>query len=477
MKFGFILFYLLIWKLLIGVAWSAPPVDLFFLNIGIGKYAQVPQNLGGENTKSFTPTPNGPWSATRLSYAFQKLGAVEGIELRDNKSNFFIKREDIFQSLEDIITLSKNSPNPFIIYYYNGHGVGEGVGWNLFSIPGDFIGPVPSKDLELLSKHTARASEIVDRLEKSEVPFLILFDNCYEGNESNFTNDILTDEAANNLNDMLRILRHLNQFHTQYPVLFSTEPGKKVSAVADPDTKFTDKSVGPLARRILKALEQLPENEIDLSSLVKALTDHKNQSTSIPLDTVTQPAITHVNTPLPDIRFYRKEEAPKILLREGSGNTANLSNFDNPSVVTPSSPKPKEIKLLVSGSADDFITEGSTYDFVLTPDNITNFDFDPKDSLDFIFEHGKIRGIVRLQVPRNHRISPGIYKTKNTSEAGDDWRFELNMDGRGCSQSEGMIDIISIEKKNNQVISIAMNFEQICDNIGKAKGQLNINWQ
>ena len=85
------------------------------------------------------------------------------------------------------------------------------------------------------------------------------------------------------------------------------------------------------------------ENEIDLSSLVKALTDQENQSISIPLDTVTRPAITYVNTPLPDISFYRKEEAPKILLREGSGNTANLSNFDSPSVVTPSSPKPRPI--------------------------------------------------------------------------------------------------------------------------------------
>ena len=475
MRFSFILFYLLIWKLLIGVAWSAPPVDLFFLNIGIGKYAQVPQNFDSNNTVSFTPTPNGPWSATRLSYAFQKLGAVEGIELRDNNSNFLIKKEDILQSLEDIITLSKNSSNPFIIYYYNGHGLGEGVGWNLFSIPGDFIGPLPS-DVEILSRQTIYASEIVERLEKSEVPFLILFDNCYEGKESNFTNDILTDKAANNLNDVSKILRHLNQFHTRYPVLFSIDPGKTVSAVADPNAKFTDKSVGPLARRILKILEQLPENEIDLSSLVKALTDQKNQGISIPLDTVTQPAITYVNTPLPDIRFFRKEEAPKILLREGSGNTANLSNFDSSSVVTPASPKPKEIKLLVSGSADDFITEGATYDFTLTSENITNFNSNSKDSLDFIFEHGKILGIVGLQAPSNHTISLGKYQTKNISEFGADWRFELSMDGRGCNQREGMLDITTVQIRNDQIIRIETNFEQICDNIGKAKGQLNIIW-
>lgn len=476
MKFSFILFYLLIWKLLIGVAWSAPPVDLFFLNVGVGKYAQVPQNFDSKNTVSFTPTPNGPWSATRLSYAFQKLGAVEGIELRDNKSDFLIKKEDILQSLEDIITLSKSSSNPFVIYYFNGHGLGEGVGWNLFSIPGDFIGPLPPKDLEMLSRQTVYASEIVERLEKSEVPFLILFDNCYEGNELNFTNDILTDKAANNLNDILKILRHSNQFHTRYPVLFSIEPGETVSAVADPNAKFIDKSVGPLARRILKILEKLPENEIDLSSLVKALTDQENQSISIPLDTVTRPAITYVNTPLPDISFYRKEEAPKILLREGSGNTANLSNFDSPSVVTPSSPKPREIKLLVSGSADDFITEGATYDFTLTSDNITDFNFNPKDSLDFIFEQGKIIGIVHLQVPSNHIISPGKYQTKNTSEVEDKWRFELSMDSRGCNQSEGVLNITTVQIENDQIIRIEANFEQICDNIGKAKGQLNIIW-
>lgn len=462
----------LLWIVYVAPLAAAEPAELYFLTVGVGSYAQAPPDRTSDRLRSFAQTPNGPWSAYRLAYALVGLGAVRGIEL-SGMQHSLVRRQDVFTALDELIATARLGSNPFILYYFNGHGIGEGLGWNLFAVPGDFVGPWPAEDLSVLTDKTLYAAEVVDRLNDSGIPYLAIFDHCYEGEEQSFEAGALSQEAAQNLNDVLAVMRYMNQFHTDSPVLFSASPGTVVSAVADPHPDFGDRSVGPLARRLLLAIAAHEETGTDLDGLVSALTDAAGQT----LDPVTQPAITFVEKPLPGINFAAREKAPTIERRQGSGREPNLAPAARP--VAPeahASPIPKRIRLLVEGSADDFVTEGRRYDLTLTAQNIDYFEYEPDHSISMMFQQNELLGTFDLEIPPDPAGAAGRHTFGRAGTLDGEWGFELSLDGRGCNEITGVLEIEQLPAQGGEPREFALNFEQVCDHRGVSRGRMEIAW-
>lgn len=262
--------------------------DVYYLVIGSEHY--VGAAAPGVNS---LPTIDGMRkSALAVAGVLDGGGSAFGITLLSD-SKHFVSVRDIDTGLNALVKRVRDDrpAKPLLVFYFAGHGVSEGVAWNHFSLPGNFAyrGSLGAQTVEGLAKVTLHASELVDRLEKGGVPFLLLLDTCYEGKPESFRSPVLTGPAVESLRATAAVLRFMNEFHEAGQVLFSTQPGTTVSPSPDPrdpDPKTT--GVAPLARRFL-----LIAGRVRLSQQPLSLGEFVTNMVSPDLDPATGPAVTH----------------------------------------------------------------------------------------------------------------------------------------------------------------------------------------
>ncbi|SHI85451.1 hypothetical protein SAMN02745146_1705 [Hymenobacter daecheongensis DSM 21074] len=172
-----------------------------------------------------------------------------------------ISRQQVIASVAKLIRRVKaeKKPNPLLVFYFAGHGLSEGLGWNLFLVPGDFRYKIGS-DLLKLSDQTLYAGDVYDAFAAADLPFLLLLDCCYEGKGQNInTNEYAYQQSllqvAELAKNSIAIVRKLNEFEEPNPVFFSTTPGKRIETVPLPG--LAQRKVGPLCCRSLLAFRKL----------------------------------------------------------------------------------------------------------------------------------------------------------------------------------------------------------------------------
>lgn len=59
------------------------------------------------------------------------------------------------------------------------HGISEGVAWNHFSVPGNFVygTPLDELDVQAMAAHTLYAGDLADELDKLKIPYILLPDS------------------------------------------------------------------------------------------------------------------------------------------------------------------------------------------------------------------------------------------------------------------------------------------------------------
>jgi hypothetical protein len=230
-------------------AHAADRFQVFFLAAGSTYYLQ-PKEPGLHGFKQLSGANN---SARLVAELLSKHGAIAGATLVSQPDRFLSKR-DFESALKSVAAqIGERRPkNPLLIVYYAGHGVSEGVAWNHFSVPGNFVygAPLDRLDIEAVASHTINAGLLADELDRLKIPYVLLLDSCYEGDPKSFESPVLGRTAIQNLTAVAAILLFQNEFHTPNPVIFSAEPGKKVPLAPDPREPLT-KNLAPIARRLL----------------------------------------------------------------------------------------------------------------------------------------------------------------------------------------------------------------------------------
>jgi hypothetical protein len=218
-------------------------------------------------------------------------GATFGIIMtsaEDGPSSRYVTLKDIYAAIDGVVAQIRKdkAPHPLLVIYVAGHGVADGVGWNHFLFPGDFVyrGHPTSESLDQLAARSLHAATLVDRLNKLNLHYLVMLDSCYEGTVGKFETGILSSQAASGLNDVMNALRWINEFHQSDPVLFAAPPGTLTQTVADP-TDSQPNLIGPLARRFLLAFDVTQIDGLPLGNLVDAMKSRN-------LDPATQPTFT-----------------------------------------------------------------------------------------------------------------------------------------------------------------------------------------
>jgi len=222
----------------------AAALNLFYVAVGNSHYRQS----SAPGVRSFSDSSGGNKSARMVAAALHRIGARGGVLFRSEEGRF-VTRAQVLRALRETIAQAKKHPKPFIVYYFVGHGISEGVAWNHFSIPGEFVGTPEKMRVETLAQTTLHTADVFDLLKASGVPFLMMLDNCQEGETAQLTTRVFSEALRQNIGDAFQVLRYMNEFREPNPVLFSTAPGTVTRTVKDPSNPASPLSVGPLGRR------------------------------------------------------------------------------------------------------------------------------------------------------------------------------------------------------------------------------------
>ena len=243
--------------------------DVYYFAVGSGHYSHDPTLLEADFA-GLNNVPAAVESTHRVKTLFDSNGAIGGEILISEEETFnFITRKKLFEGLKDALenAKAKNTPNLLFVFYYCGHGFTNGELEAMFIPPGDLHVDPSTLDSESWLNRMISPIEIREIIEDAEIPYMIIMDCCYEGEEKPLermnptTATLMGLDAALELEDqVIEIVRSMNRMIGPDPVLFSTLSGNFVETVKFP---FTDgnKEVGPLCRRMHIVYQKLENLE------------------------------------------------------------------------------------------------------------------------------------------------------------------------------------------------------------------------
>lgn len=448
--------------------------DVVFLSIGVENYATLGEKKELNGTREFSSPRSGKHSASRIAYQLS-LRAKWGMMLSDD-SERFITRNDVWSAVHETLSVLEKYDNPLLVLYYNGHGLGEGLGYGHFLVPGDFIGPYPIQDLvEAEEEQLVSVLGILDAIDKAKIPSLVLLDTCYEA-ESKAFNNTLVPEVEQLGQDVTNILKTLN---SQYPAITASQPTSLASTVNDPYPKLSKKSIGPLARRFLMALERSAAVEVSVSDLItQILSETLDQQTEVPR---AQPKGHKWKGALPKPR-----ESIQLIQRVGSAKVPNFEILDRgvaeqkadveagQSTHFSLSEQPTYAK--VSLVADSFgkgrpassgqIDDPTDLVFTTTLKNAADFATGDSDVSSFSYD---IPAHLIDQVPSTFRL--------HAFDRFDD-KPGLGMSFRGtsCEVVKGEAKNVVVTSEDGVLQTLAMDFSIECLNGSFAEGTMDVVW-
>lgn len=436
--------------------------DVFFVAIGSDNYAQP------AGASHFSPLQNAAdRSGERVADLLHRAGARFGVSLVSDDTHY-VSRTDVMRALNQVHTqfVQSRATHPLLVFYFAGHGISEGIGWNHFSVPGDFASSrdIATLGIEELTAATLHAADLVDTLESYKIPFLLLLDTCSEGKREDFRHSVLSGMAQQNLRDTAAILRVLNEFRNTYPVLFSAEPGTVASTVADPrDPNFY--SLGPLARRLTIIFDRANQSHAPFS-LSQLLAD----LSSTTLDATTKAAVCHTeNRAFPQLVGDPDNPIVGRLERlSATATKAALCCAAKSVAQSPPSPQHAAGALAIDGKSGEYVTGGRPFRFVSPPSVFLINELSPRRIALEIDDGPGAPWLVSFDAGDGGRFSVRDYPNAQRFDMGNSAHpgIEISGNGHGCNSVAGSFTVTGAEYAASGALSrVKMNFTQLCDDV------------
>lgn len=332
--------------------------DLYLVAVGSSFYAEAQQ----PDEKAFSRIFGGNKSARFVATRLHGAGAKYGVLLTSAREKF-ITVQDIYSAIDHVTAQIKRdgSERPLFLFYFAGHGISEGVGWHQFLVPGNFLyrGSLVGLNVEALGSATLSASALVNKLDDAQFRYIAILDACYEGDEAKFESPVLEGPAVDSLRSVANILRFMNEFRHQSPVLFSTPPGSVVSTVEDP-TASSPEQIAPSARRITLALDTAAGggNPMTVSEFINLMKSRQ-------LDTQTLPAVTNAE-PAEDwrLQFLTWQREGRIVKEmQGSATRGEVCCEQAPIATNDTQTDRVAGRVTIRPEDSDYISQGYGFDF------------------------------------------------------------------------------------------------------------------
>ena len=314
--------------------------DIYFVAIGNEHYVG-----GGAAGLRWPSVPAPVNSATRVAGLLQSSGARFGILVTSDRRHA-VTRADMRRAIVDLKKrIRADRPaRPLVFFYYMGHGLGDTFNQTLYLVPGDMaLGYLPSQtasailgtetvsNLDVVSslanfrmppalsyfdeffpgdllfnpfvpgdqaRARARAQKLQDDSDRADrsgqvpkgdvppVPYVALFDNCYdlvvqdlidlrkpvpEGNGGIAARLLGRGSRMIETAVQRKILKDLGEIESEGVVLYAAKPGTHSDHYANPSDPSDGDPVGPLARRLMIAALNRKSPPVTLRDLERAI--------------------------------------------------------------------------------------------------------------------------------------------------------------------------------------------------------------
>ncbi len=440
---------------------AGPRFDLYFVAIGSDNYVQP------ASASHFSSLQNAADRSGQRVAELLRSGARFGVTLVSDDKHY-VSRADMLRALNRVhAEIARVHPaRPLLVFYFAGHGISEGIGWNHFSIPGNFASgkDIPALGIDDLTGTTLHAAELVDTLKSFKLPFVLLLDTCSEGKKEDFRSSVLSGGAQQTLRDTATILRTINEFRDSYPVLFSAEPGTVATTVADPrDPEFY--SLGPLGRRLTLIFDKANQSHAPLS-LERLLSD----MTSSALDPATKPAICHMQKRAFDqLLFDPATPASGTIERQAAtAAQAEICCSVKPAAVAPAASHGATGTLQLEGKNGEFVTGGQLYRFVSPP---AKFQIVELGEGRLAMEIDDLPGspwLASFDTGDGSRFAARSYVNAQRFDFGDKGRpgLEISGNGHACNSVGGSFNVSSVDYRASDTLSrLKLSFGQLCGDV------------
>jgi len=410
--------------------------DIYYLAVGSSYYKNSGfSNLEGSNK-----------SAKKVAYYLDRSGATSGIVLVSDEDKL-VTKNDVLTALDNLLTKIKSSKpqNPLVVFYFCGHGISEGIGWNHFSIPGDFDVKLEDINIDTLIQSAIYASEISDTVKQENLPCLLLLDSCYNLDKLHLSELVFSKQLANNLEDIFKQLRYINEFHDGPTMtVFSTPPGTKVGNVQDPIELDAPLSVGPIARRLMLSFERAFKLKRKLT-----ITEFLQQMSDSAFDTATPTVLTLSTPSCPDTQLitYPLSDSSKSERRFGTNISPKINILKNSTTLNISSGYvvSPDTYLLLQSDPNEYIGEGKRLNFS-AKDFLYKVVQDNPDHISIEIEEGDFPWIITFTAPDGEVLHEGSYKNAQRSSDSSHPGFEITGASRGCNDIDAQFIILRLKR-------------------------------
>ncbi len=441
-----------------------------------------PAQLDSNNRPSL---PSTNWSAGLFLNALKdKIGATSATILRSDE-NLLVSKGDVKSLLDRISAKVRNTEgDDLVVFYYIGHGFGEGTSWRQYLLPGDrFLQSIDMNkyDAEALEQQMISVAEIVDTFDKMNAQFIILIDTCYEGTERNFSNTILEPNTEENLNNMLGLLRFMNQFRGPNPVIFASKPGSQALTVPYPNEGETNPepkpSIGPIARRVIKYLNGLSHNQsFDIRNLVtKLLMPTFDPVTNTPL---AFPEWAGDETPITQLPSKAETE---IVYGTSKPDDVQTVPFEIAETKNTPSRGSQAVNIQrgrvdIVGTQNEYVSDGSNHQFDLANSTMEITKINKNAIVLDILSNGA-NWSVAIAGPEGKKLKSTAYRDaiRYDFQGPEQNGLEISGDGRGCGELTGSFVVEEIIYEADKISKIKASFLQYCDEAKeKLTGQFSL---
>lgn len=446
-----------------------PSPEIFYLAVGNEQYARPLKT----SEKVFGDFKGAALSVRRVATQLERLGAKFGIRLL-SRDDQVVSADDIRVAVAELVSAAKVSRNPFLVVYITGHGQGEGIGWHHFSIPGSATAPADFGSIEQESQRLILASALVETLQSSRLDYMVLLDSCYPAKDQQFSSPVLTATAQQNLRDIAKVVRFMNQFKQPQPVVFSAPPGETVVAVPDPLDPGGPYAVGPLARRLVLATkdDRKHRRPLTLTTLVKRLADRD-------LDEATRPGVTHARDMNAAVKFRWGRHADLQVIDRG-GTAKPVGESFRPKVVEPVSypttrGRPSS-SMTLEGVPGEYLSDGKRLSVsgaryavvgtVLPNAYGVEISFDDADGFPF--------AEIRLHGAPGEPLKARTYRRVKRAMVDDDRpAMDVSIDSRGCNETAGWFEVTTLRFDPKGLGRLKARFELRCDDGAPIRGKVS----
>ena len=460
---------------------QTPSFDIFYLAVGNSNY-QKTDPAGTDSSKisstDFVDVDGANKSARKMSSYLDRIGATYGITLISQEDKL-VTRNDVFESLNNLLEKVKQTKakNPLIVFYICGHGISEGIGWNHFSIPGNFSRPERSITVAEMSEMTIYTGEVADQIEKAGYQFILMLDSCYEGKEEPLSNRLLSDQLVRNLTDIFKILRVMNEFRGPGTAIFATKPGTLAQMADDPFDRNSAYGLGRIARRTLLIFERALKlkKSLTISEFIRQISDHGFDNSTVSVITRSVPGnpamnlIRKINALTGPRNIIFGSGFPQMMPDKSVGENSFTIPADENILASPTS------YLSFESSNNDFIGEGRSLTFTGTTYKISAIQ-NNRSEVSFSIENDKESWDISFAAPKGTTFQKGLYENAERSgfQTSGHPGFSFTGDSRACNEIRGRFNLIAVRwNANGKLSEFFVDFEQYCDGAESAlKGKL-----